>query len=260
MLARFSASEGSYFSIEEINRMQEERENLMVPAPLVVEPFWIVYDFAKVQDRTVVMTGGPTPNQGVVAHSMYEYPQGTGYNVIIDDLKEIVETYGVDKIAGVAYDATGVGKGIEDFMKVVENMGVMLTPVDFTIKRKTEMATLLKLLVEKNLREPDKTSGIKVPKDAEFHKQMNKLIFKRVNGQLKVHHEKESDRDDYFDALMILCRVVMNLENVPVSVEYTREEIKEMNESLNRCECGNILEAADEFCSFCFKDIENWQV
>jgi hypothetical protein len=260
LMAKFSSSEGSYFTVAEINAMQEDRSNILPPPSEITEPFWIVYDFAKVNDRTVVYTGHGTKDNGVKGLHSYEYPQGTGYDIIIDDLKDIIEAYGSDKIAGVGYDGTGVGKGIEDFMKIVENMGVMLTPIAFTLKSKSEMATLVKLLAEKNLREPDKESGIKVPKDAEFNKQMNRLVFKRTaSGQLQVHHEKESDRDDHFDALMMLCRVVMNLENVPVTMEVAEKEVKKMIEDSERCECGNIL-SGEEFCTFCGKEVINWFV
>ena len=48
---------------------------------------------------------------------------------------------------------------------------------------------------------------------------MNKLVFKRTNsGQLQVHHEKETDRDDYFDALMMATYVLVNPENAPVTL------------------------------------------
>ena len=88
--------------------------------------------WAKSKDRTVRIIGIPNHSQRkvddwadqVYIYEMKEYPAGTRYSDIIDvDLKKLVKLIGPQNIAMVGWDNTGVGKGLEDFVNRIEQLG-----------------------------------------------------------------------------------------------------------------------------------------
>ncbi len=215
LLAEFTSPAGGFLTLQERKEMQEER-NSMIPS-VVTTPVFIFFDWAKSRDRTVRITGIPAPKKSedwaseVVVYEMLEYPQGTSYSDIIDvDLKNLIKDIGPQNVAMVGWDNTGVGKGLEDFTKRVEQLGIQAMPVEFSLENKSRIFTLFKLLVEQR--------RIKIPYIKECDKQLSTLRFKRSQrGHLQVHHENERDRDDFPDALAGLCSLIIQPENPPIS-------------------------------------------
>jgi hypothetical protein len=196
--------------------MQEDRASF-IPAA-VTTPLYIFFDWAKTRDRTVMAVGMPILRNDkdwapeVLVLHLYEYPQGTTYTQIIDtDLKKLINDLGIKNIAMVGWDNTGVGRGIEDFAKRVEQLGIPAMPVEFNLENKSRIYTLFKLLVEQR--------RIKIPRIPACDKQLSMLRFTTTSrGLLQVHHENENDRDDYPDAIAGLCSLIVQPENAPISV------------------------------------------
>jgi len=127
-------------------------------------------------------------------------------------LQDLIVTYGSHKIAMVGWDNTGVGKGVEDFINKVQQIGIPVMPTEFSLKNKSRIYTLFKLLVEQR--------RISLPFVDQCDKQLAQLRFKKTDGNmLKVHHESEKDRDDFPDALVGVCSMVVQPDFVPVAME-----------------------------------------
>jgi hypothetical protein len=221
LLAKFTSPEGGFLTLGERKKMQEERPS-MIPS-LITSPIYVFYDWGKVRDRTVRVIAVPVKKgehdwaDEVYVHEMKEYPQGTKYSDIVDDkdnpdsLVNLIKNVGIANVAMVGWDNTGVGQGIEDFIKRVEQLGIQAMPVSFDLANKSRIYTLFKLLAEQG--------RIKVPYIKECDKQLSMLRFKRTSrGHLQVHHENEKDRDDYPDAIAGLTSIIIQPENPPISV------------------------------------------
>jgi hypothetical protein len=215
--AIFTSPEGGFLSLDERKRIQSIDLPNSLPTVLTT-PVYIFFDWAKTVDRTVRVIGVPVFEEGSWADKikvleMKEYPQNTPYNEIIDvDLKNLIHSLGIQNVAMVGWDNTGVGKGLEDFVNRVQQFGISTMPVEFSLKNKSRIYTLFKLLVEQN--------RIVMPFVDVCDRQLAALRFKRVDGNtLKVHHENERDRDDFPDALAGLCSLIISPENAPVTCE-----------------------------------------
>jgi len=116
LMAIFTNPEGGFLSLQERQAMFEERPNAL---PVIfTQPVTIAFDFAKSRDRTVRMIGIPTDvggKKGVYVYEIKEYPQGTEYIDIIKELETLILEYGAKNVDMVAFDATGVGKALEEF-------------------------------------------------------------------------------------------------------------------------------------------------
>ena len=217
MLAIFTSPEGGFLTLAERKDMQTERTS-MLPS-VVTQPIYIFFDWGKSRDRTVRIIGIPNNSNGkdwapkVYVYEMKEYPQGTPYTEIIDtDLKNLINDVGPKNVAMVGWDNTGVGKGLEDFTKRVEQLGVVTMPVEFSLQNKSRIYTLWKLLVEQR--------RIDIPYISECDKQLSMLRFKTTaRGLLQVHHENENDRDDFPDAIAGFCSLIIQPENMPITCE-----------------------------------------
>ncbi len=215
LLAVFTSPEGGFLTLAERKDMQEERSS-MLPS-VITKPIYIFFDWAKVKDRTVRIIGVPITKSEedwadeVYVYEMLEYPSGTSYTKIIDeDLKQLIKDVGPELVAMVGWDNTGVGRGLEDFTKRVEQLGIMAMPVEFSLENKSRIYTLFKLLAEQR--------RIKIPYIKECDKQMSMLRFERSpRGHLKVHHENEKDRDDFPDGIAGICSLIIQPENPPIS-------------------------------------------
>jgi len=216
LLAVFTSPEGGFLTLQERRDMQEERSSML---PLVItSPLYIFFDWAKSRDRTVRIIGVPLERKEkdwadeIYVHEMKEYPQGTPYTEIIDvDLKELILSVGPQNVAMVGWDNTGVGRGLEDFTKRVEQLGIMAMPVEFSLENKSRIYTLFKLLAEQR--------RIKIPHLKACDKQLSMLRFKKSKGRgtLQVHHENERDRDDFPDAIAGLCSLIIQPANAPIT-------------------------------------------
>lgn len=217
LLAIFTSPQGGFLTLEERNDMQEERMS-MLPS-VITQPLFIFFDWAKVNDRTVRIIGIPVKKgenewaDMVHVYEMKEYPAGTPYTEIIDvDLKDLINELGPQNVAMVGWDNTGVGRGLEDFTKRVEQLGIQAMPVEFSLENKSRIYTLFKLLAENR--------RIKIPKIDECNKQLSMLRFgKTTRGLLTVHHESERDRDDFPDAIAGLASLIIQPDNPPITVE-----------------------------------------
>ena len=217
LLAKFTDPEGGFITLAERKDMQEARSSIL--PSLFTSPVYIFFDWAKSRDRTVRIIGIPVHKSDkdwadeVYVYEMKEYPQGTPYTKIIDeDLKHLIVSTGFKNVAMVGWDNTGVGRGLEDFVKRIEQLGIQAMPVEFTLENKSRIYTLFKLLAEQR--------RIKIPYVRECDKQLSTLRFKKPEGSrhLKVHHLSEKDRDDFPDALAGLCSLIIQPENPPISV------------------------------------------
>jgi hypothetical protein len=215
LLAVFTSPEGGFLTLQERKDMQENRSSI-IPSVLT-QPIYVFFDWGKSMDRTVRVIGIPIYDNDkewaakVYVYEMLEYPQGTSYtNIIDEDLKNLIINVGMNKVVMVGWDNTGVGRGLEDFTKRVEQLGIMAMPVEFSLENKSRIYTLFKLLAEQK--------RLKIPYLKECDKQLSMLRFKRSSrGHLQVHHENERDRDDFPDAIAGLCSLIIQPENVPIS-------------------------------------------
>lgn len=218
--AVFTDPKGGFMSLLERQKMQEQRPNAL-PA-VITQPLYGFLDWGKSRDNTIFSLGIPVgvgEGRGVYVYEMREYPLGTPYNEIVDDVEKLSQELGVAKIAMIGWDNTGVGRGIEDFIKRLQNVGIQLMPVEFTLENKSRIYTIFKLLVERNLREEQGVYGIKIPYVASCDKQLASLIFTKTSrGYLQVHHAQETDHDDYPDSLAGLVSIIMQLDDTPVTV------------------------------------------
>jgi hypothetical protein len=210
--AVFTNPAGAFLSFEERHRIQKNRGNY-IPG-IINEKLFIFFDFAKARDRTVRIVGIPVEKQQgtcVYVYEMKEYPSETPYNEIINDLQILIKTVGWENIYMVGWDNTGVGRGIEDFINQIQEIGIMCNPVEFSLENKSRIYSLFKLLVEND--------RLDIPFVEECDKQLSLLVFKKSSrGYWMVHHESESDRDDFPDALAGLCGLIISPDNPPVSM------------------------------------------
>ena len=215
LLAIFTSPKGGFLTLSERKRMQEERSSIL--PSVITKPIYVFFDWGKVNDRTVRVTGVPITKSSedwadeAYVYEMLEYPSGTSYTKIIDkDLKNLITTVGPQMVAMVGWDNTGVGRGLEDFTKRVEQLGVMAMPVEFSLENKSRIYTLFKLLAEQG--------RVKIPYVRECDKQLSMLRFQKTpRGHIKVHHENEKDRDDFPDAIAGFCSLIIQPENLPIS-------------------------------------------
>lgn len=198
LLAEFTNPAGGFITGAERKAIQVERPNEL---PMEFDgPLSIFFDFAKSMDRTVRIVGRAHTIEGsnlvgVYIYEMKEYPRSTPYNVILDDLVELINRIGFQNITAIGWDNTGVGRGIEDFIKRIAEIGLMCNPVEFSLENKSRIYMLFKLLVERSTRG---LPGISMPFVKECDKQLSSLRFKKSpRGHWQVHHANESDRDDF---------------------------------------------------------------
>lgn len=256
--AEFTSPEGGFISLEERRAIQDERMN-EVP-PVLSEPVYIFFDWAKVRDRTVRGIGVPTKDgNGVYVYELKEYPANFPYDEIFDDLLRFLESRGSQSVAMIGWDNSGVGKGIEDFIGRIRQFGIICTPVEFSLENKSAIYVNFKLLVEKTVRGE---KCLSIPKVTECDKQLSQLRFKKSSrGYWMVHHERENDRDDFPDCIAGLCSLIIQPGRPPVSVSMIENDYEEgktgriKDDDIERCECGNILEPWEDICSNCFKKV-----
>ena len=216
----FLPSSGGFFTPDEI--IDAENEKLNIPG-FSAEPVFIFVDLAKVHDQSVIGVGKiSNPSEPHEKHILevietLEFPQGTDYTQVGGDTMRIYEKY--PNAVSVGVDATGTGKSFVDFMTEKK---LPIIPVIFSLQEKARMYTTLKLLFEER--------RIKIPKIPKLNYQLSHLTFKRTSGgQLQVHHENESDLDDYPDMLAGLAKLAIN-SYIPPKIEFVAiKSIKDRN-------------------------------
>jgi len=221
-LGEFPTDSGSFFTRTELDAMfNKDWVNSM---PVVDRPIYIGLDFAKVKDSTVLSLGTLHENkdnpkiQDLHVRYLKEYELKTSYDVIVQDLKGIVEYYGRQgvQVGGIGFDATGVGSALSDFIKA---SGIKATDVKFSLQNKSRMYGNFKLLAEQR--------RIKIVNLDKAKKQMSMLVFKKTaNGYLSVHHASESTHDDFPDSLCALIDVSVMPGKVPASAVFVSSSQK----------------------------------
>ena len=237
----FPPDAGGFFSFKEIQDiMQRDWKNQL---PVVDRPVYIGLDLAKVKDHTVLVLGVLQENKedsklsDLDIRYMIRFPTKTDYDVVVNKLKEIIDFY-KDNFYGVGrigFDATGVGKGIEDMLKM---KGILATGVIFSLEHKSKMFANFKVLAEQR--------RIKIVHDDQCEKELSNLVMARTaTGKLQVRHESESDFDDFCDAIVALIDVSVTPSKVPVTakfVDYAETEDKpESDDSVKEYEKNVLL-------------------
>jgi hypothetical protein len=259
LLAIFTDAEGSFLTHEERASLFEKRPNQL---PIATEKgLSFFFDFAKVHDHTVRICaeeiGDITSPTGIYVHEIKEYPLGTSYTDIVSDFEQVVSTYPQGKVTRVGWDNTGVGAGIDDFMRRVEGRGVQCIPVKFSLENKSRMYTVFKMLVERNMRKDEfgnRRVGISLPWMQKADNEFATLRFKRsAGGHLQVHHLNERDLDDIPDAIAGVCGLLVHPDNFPSSVSIVQQDDK------RRCpSCREVIEDDDSVCPHCQFDIDKY--
>jgi hypothetical protein len=259
LLAVFTDAEGSFLTTDERAAMFSKRPNCLPLAPEKGLSFF--FDFAKVHDHTVRICaeeiGDITSPSGVYVHEIKEYPLGTSYTDIVSDFEQVVSSYPQGKVYRVGWDNTGVGAGIDDFMRRVEGRGVQCIPVKFSLENKSRMYTVLKMLIERNLRKDEFGNmrvGISLPLSKRADDQFATLRFKRsAGGHLQVHHLNEKDLDDIPDATAGMCGLLVHPDVFPSSLNIVEHDDK------HRCpSCREVIAEDDNECPHCHFDIDKY--
>tara|TARA_Y100000310_G_scaffold95467_1_gene93288 strand:- start:1937 stop:3499 length:1563 start_codon:yes stop_codon:yes gene_type:complete len=213
--SKFTSPEGAFLTDNELKAMIDDK--IPNTLPIVTQPIYVGLDLAKVKDRTVRVIGIPIRNpdsEDMTPHlkvlNIKEYPQGTEYTEVIDDLEVLFNHYKQTGVASVGFDATGVGKAVEEMLR---NRGIPAVPVIFSLENKSRLFTNFKFLAEQK--------KLTMPNMEEAFFQFSQLRFKRNSrGYLQVHHENENDRDDIPDAVAILVEVAISPGSTPVSFTF----------------------------------------
>lgn len=220
----FTDTEGGFFTWQERKIMFDNERVNQLPI-LLTKPIYIAIDWGKVKDRTVVAMGhreGLAEFPWIHVPFIKEYPQKFPNTRVLEELYGWIQAFKPHNVAMLGWDNTGYGGGLEDYMIRIENMGVVLNPVVFSLESKSRMYTLFKVLAERNVKG---IKGISLPRHDEADRQLSNLIFTTTSrGHLKVKHMEDSDRDDIPDALAILCSMIINPENPPVTATIISED------------------------------------
>jgi len=219
----FPIDSGGFFTNKELKDMfQVDWKNEL---PVVDRPVFIGLDLAKMRDRTVLSLGVMRKNKDDPKLSDLEvkylkhYPQKTDYDIIIQDLKRIIDYYKEHHkgVAAIGVDVSGVGRAVSDFAKAAK---IKTTDVKFSLENKSRMYGNFKMLAEQR--------RIRIVHVEECQTQLSTLVFKRTpSGYLSVHHEKENLKDDYPDSICALIDVSVAPSKVPVTatfVEYKKKD------------------------------------
>jgi|TARA_Y100000310_G_scaffold103241_1_gene101505 hypothetical protein len=225
-VGEFPPDGGGFFTKNEIDSMLvKDWRNEM---PIVDRPIYIGLDLAKVKDNTVLVLGTIHENkddpkyQDLHVRHMIKFPSKTDYETVIDKLKHIVDYYTQNYygVARVGFDATGVGKAIEE---MIARRGIKATPVIFSLQSKSRMYGNFKMLAEQR--------RMRIVYNPDCELQLSSLVFKRsAAGHLQVQHEREDIHDDYPDALCCLIDVSVAPSLTPSSVTVARPNAKQSAE------------------------------
>jgi hypothetical protein len=240
----FPQDTGGFFTHTEIQRMmQKEWDNVM---PLVDRPVYLGLDLAKVKDNSVLSLGVLKENKDDKKMSdldvkyLKRYPIKTDYDVIISDVKRIIDFYKTHHhgVAAVGLDVSGVGKAVADFARAI---GIKVTDVKFSLENKSRMYGNFKMLAEQD--------RIKIVYDEDCENQLGSLVFKRTpSGYLSVHHEKEMLHDDYPDSICALIDVSVVPSRVPISLTLVNKPVPQ-DENIKEPDYHTTQDDIDNFVS-----------
>lgn len=255
LLAVFTSMKGAFLSKEERAAIQEQRPNELPITP--TGPWYVFFDFAKVEDRTVRGIASPSPNGGIYFHEIKEYPSRTPYDAVVDDLKQLIANYTPQQFVAIGWDNSGVGAGVEDFINKIQLIGIPCVPVKFSLENKSRMYTVFKTLAERSLRVDEqghKKRMLSMPWIKNCDTQLRQLRFERTGGNMKVHHENENDRDDFPDCIAGMCGLMVHPDYVPSSAEVIGPQPQKSLSYDKICEdCKNPLEEEQTECGVCGK-------
>lgn len=250
--AVFTSTKGAFLSKQEREVIQEQRPNELPAVPS--GPWYVFFDFAKVEDRTVRGIAVPMRGGGIYFHELKEYPSRTPYDAVVDDLKQLIANYTPQQFVAIGWDNSGVGAGVEDFINKIQLIGIPCVPVKFSLENKSRMYTVFKTLVERSLRvdengQPKRMLSIPFIKNCDI--QLRQLRFERTNGNMRVHHENENDRDDFPDCIAGMCGLMVHPEYVPSNAELIAP-VSQRNKYDRVCEdCKNPIDDDQTECPVC---------
>jgi phage FluMu gp28-like protein len=149
-------------------------------------------DFAKQRDETVVVILERLPDGMLVVRHIQAWA-GMDYTEQIGRIKQLSELFLISRGAA---DATGVGIAV---MEEVNRILSCVEGVTFTMERKADMASILRLLLEQK--------NLKLPNDRRLIMQLNGLTYNvsKSGNYLFESPEKQKLHDDYLWALALAC-------------------------------------------------------
>jgi len=235
-LGQFGQAEGAFLKIEEIRDMQDAGITNSLPIAIDKHVYFGL-DLAKSKDRSVLTMGTNELTEDnkpyLKVHWIKEYKEHTDYTNIAKDIHEnILPQFNLHG-ASIGFDASGVGLAV---WEILRNHGINPIPIKFEVNNKSRIYTHFKLLAEKR--------RIKIPRHQEAEKQLQKLKFRKsARGQLLVHHENESDRDDIPDSLVILIDLAVKPSRTPVTAAYVnqKEHDKQNNSRSTQSDIDNYM-------------------
>ncbi len=206
--ANFNMSESSYFHPNEINSAVSE---LAGHGALPNTHIAVGVDFGKIHDKCVIHIGeiinpNDTPDKHIIRLVERRVkPLGTNYAQIIGELKDIGKRINPTIFA---LDATGVGEGPSDIL--IQETGLNIEPVKFSIQKKLDIFSNLKVLFEQK--------RIQIPKEKELISQLELFQYEYTqSGNIKLH-APEGEHDDECDALALMAWGLTRAINPPVTL------------------------------------------
>lgn len=197
---QFPQDQGSFFKQTELDRnLIKEWQNILPSAESAV---YIGLDLGKVRDPSVITLGIRKEENNVLkvdVKYIEEFPLGTDYKDVVGRLKQLVDYYTTEYkgVGGIGFDATGVGKAVQEFLT---EAGLMYTDITWSLQTKSKLYGDFKLLMEND--------RIKIVYTDKCYQQLAGLTFKKTErGYLSVAHGKESMHDDIPDSIAMLIAV-----------------------------------------------------
>ncbi len=207
--AKFNTSASSYFNANEIDMAKSD---LAGKGAIQGDLISVGVDFGKIHDKSVICIGkivnpSDPPDKHIIrVEERRVKPLGTDYAQIIGELKNIGHTL---KPTIFALDATGVGEGPSDIL--IQETGFNVEPVKFSIQKKMDIFSNLKVLFEQK--------RIQIPKDKDLINQLELFQYEyTLSGNMKLH-APDGQHDDECDALALMVWGLTRAISPPVTLK-----------------------------------------
>ncbi len=209
--ARFTSSKSAYFNPSEV----DGSVSALAGCGASFEPeslLAIGVDFGKIYDNCVITIGkiinpSDEPSKHIVrVLEKRVKPLGTNYASIIGELRALGRNL---KPRVIVLDATGVGEGPSDIL--IQETGMNVEPIKFSIQSKVDIFSNLKVLFEQR--------RIQIPDDTEMLNQLYIFTYEyTLSGNQKLH-APEGEHDDECDALALMAWGLTRALSPPVSIK-----------------------------------------
>ena len=185
--AEFVSPKDAYFLQSEIDAACQEIDGTVKGKVLMS------VDFGKIHDEAVIMIGcedNPREDSKDTVFKVIERivkPLGTNYTAILGEMKALCAKYSVSKIYA---DATGVGEGPTEFLA---REGLPVVPVKFSIQKKADVYSALKLLLEQK--------RLRIPSEPKLKHQLGIMSYEyTISGNIKIFPAGSEHDDECFVA------------------------------------------------------------